>query len=117
MFNYKEWQNLKQIADKNNPFSALYEYEDGSRFYIEPMFYSYLTHTFVIYENEREKILNEMKKIVQKNKLVIFTGMDEEIDSEPLTKNDKAIILTIYDVLDRLQIFIDNKSRGTDYGD
>lgn len=117
MFNYKEWEKLKQIKDKANPFSALYEYEDGSRFYIEPMFYSYLTHTFIIYENEKQRILDEMENIVKKNRLVIFTGMDEEVDEEPLTKNEDAIFLTIYDVLDRLHIFIDNKSRGSDYGD
>lgn len=117
MFNYNEWNHLKQLEDKNNPFSALYEYDDGSKFYIEPMFYSYLTHTFIIYESERKRILDEMESIVRKNQLVIFTGMDEEIDEEPLTKNKDAIILTIYDVLDRLHIFIDNKSRGTDYGD
>ncbi len=115
--NYIEWNNLKCLKDEANPFSKLFEYEDGSRFYIEPMFYSYLMQTFIHYENRIKDILEEMEKIVRKNRLVIFTGMDEEIDEEPLTKNEDAIILTIYDVLNRLNIFIDNKSRGSDYGD
>lgn len=114
---YKEWEHLKEIKDNNNPFSKVFEYEDGSKFYIEPMFYSYLMQAFVHYENRIEDILKEIEIIVKKNKLVIFTGMDEEIDEEPLTKNEEAIVLTIYDVLNRLQIFIDNKSRGSDYGD
>lgn len=114
---YKEWENLKKIKDIKNPFSDLYEYDDGSLFYIEPMFYSYLTQTFVHYSDRKDDILKEMELIVRKNKLVIFTGMDEEIDENPLTKNDDAIVLTIYDVLNRLNIFIDNKSRGSDYGD
>lgn len=114
---YKEWENLKQIEDESNPFSTLYEYADGSRFYIEPMYYTYLTSAFIHYEDRKEDILDEMEKIVKKNKLVIFSGMDEEEDEEPITKNESAIALTIYDVLNRLNIFIDNKSRGSDYGD
>ncbi len=114
---YNEWKNLKEIKDELNPFSTLYSYDDGSKFYIEPMYYSYLEQAFIHYADKKESILQEMEKIVRKNKLVIFTGMDEEVDNEPLTKNEDAIVLTIYDVLNRLQIYIDNKSRGSDYGD
>lgn len=117
MKKYDEWKNLKVVEDKINPFSVLYEYEDQSRFYIEPIFYSYLSASFLQFPDKKEIILEEMERIVKKNKLVIFTGMDEEYESEPLTKNKDAIILTIYDVLDKLQIYVDNKSRGSDYGD
>lgn len=117
MKEYREWNDLKIINDKNNPFCTLYEYDDGSRFYIEPMYYSYLQGVFIHYPNRKDDILKEMEIIVKKNKLVIFSGMDEEIDEDPVTKTENAIVLTIYDVLDRLQIFIDNKSRGSDYGD
>ena len=34
MEKYLEFQNLKLIEDKKNSFCRLYEYEDGSRFYI-----------------------------------------------------------------------------------
>lgn len=117
MAKYKEWNDLKEAYEQSNPFSALYSYDDGSKFYIEPMFYAYLTQTFEIYESKKQDILDEMEKIVKKNKLVIFSGMDEEVDEEPLTKNKNAIVYTIYDVLDRLNIIVDNKSRGSDYGD
>ena len=117
MEKYSEWKNLKRIIDNKNPFSALFEYEDGSRFYIEPIYYSYLSSTYIQYPNRKDDILNEMERIVRKNRCVIFTGMDEEYEDEPLTKCDEAIILTIYDVLNGLQIYIDNKSRGSDYGD
>ena len=32
----QEFAHLRIIEDKNNPFCTLYEYDDGSRFYIEP---------------------------------------------------------------------------------
>ena len=32
--NYEEFSHLKEIEDKQNPFCKLYEYDDGSRFYI-----------------------------------------------------------------------------------
>lgn len=117
MHKYEEWKNLKIVKDEVNPFSMLFEYEDGSRFYIEPIFYSYLESSFIQYPDKKQVILDEMERIVKKNKLVIFTGMDEEYEDEPLTKNKDAIYLTIYDILNKLQIYVEDKSRGSDYGD
>ena len=117
MRKHDEWKDLTIIEDLENRFSTLYEYEDGSRFYIEPIFYSYLSSSFIQYPDKKQVILNEMERVVRKNKLVIFTGMDEEYEDEPLTKNDAAIVLTIYDILNTLHIYVDNKSRGSDYGD
>lgn len=117
MQKYNEWKDLKIIKDEKNPFSSLFEYEDGSRFYIEPIFYSYLESAFIQYPDKKQVILDEMERIVRKNKLVIFTGMDEEYEDEPLTKNKDAIFLTIYDILNKLQIYVEDKSRGSDYGD
>lgn len=42
MKNYQEWAHLTQGEDAKNPFSALYFYEDGSCFYVEPIFYTQL---------------------------------------------------------------------------
>lgn len=117
MRKHEEWKNLKVIEDLANRFSTLYEYEDGSRFYIEPIFYSYLSSCFIQYPDKKQVILDEMERVVRKNRLVIFTGMDEEYEDEPITKNDAAIVLTIYDILNTLHIYVDNKSRGSDYGD
>ncbi len=117
MNKYQEWNHLKELKDNKNPFSTLYEYPDGERFYIEPIYYSYLSEVFNHYPDKKDIILREMERIVKRNKVVIFTGMDEEEDEEPLTKNDSAIYRTIYDVLDKLGIYIENKSRGSDYGD
>ena len=43
--------------------------------------------------------------------------MDEEYEEDPVTVADGFIILTLFDVLDRMGIYLENKSRGSDYGD
>ena len=43
--------------------------------------------------------------------------MDEEFEDEPATKAEDYIILTLFDITDKLGIYIENKSRGSDYGD
>lgn len=113
MRNYSEWSHLEQLNDSKNPFSALYKYEDGSMFYIEPVFYTQLEEFGKHHENSVKLILDEMEKLVKKNRVVVFTG---EFES-PLTKVDDAIYLEIFDITDKLQIFVEDKSRGSDYGD
>ena len=49
---------------------------------------------------------------------MIFSGLDEEYEDEPATKGaEDYIILTLFDILDMLGIYVENKSRGSDYGD
>ena len=40
MRKHEEFKDLKIIEDKHNPFCTLYELDDGSRFYLEPAFYT-----------------------------------------------------------------------------
>lgn len=110
---YEEFNDLKIIEDKNNPFANLYELEDGSRFYVEPVFHTQLMGFKEQWADKFPSIIEEMKKIVRKNKKVIFTGNFEF----PQTIAEGYIILEITDVTDRLQIFAEDKSRGSDYGD
>ena len=114
---YPEFEKLTIIEDKSNPFCVLFEYDTGDRFYIEPLFYMYLQNFKVQYPKEVDRVLLEMENIVLKNHRVIFTGMDEEFEEDPVTKADGYIILTLFDITDKLGIYIENKSRGSDYGD
>lgn len=118
MKNYPEFNNAKIIEDKDNPFCTLYEYEDGSRFYIEPIFYAYLQNLKIQHGDRYQDVLNEMEKTVKRNRKVIFTGMDEESDDEPVTKTDENYVLrTLFDITNYLCIYVEDKSRGSDYGD
>lgn len=116
MRNYPEWEDKKEIEDTRNRYCALYENEDGSKFYIEPAFYVTLEPFRVHYPNQFSDIIKEMDAVVRRNKLVVFTADDEE----PLTyipEDIKAIYLTITDITDKLKLFLEDKSRGSDYGD
>ena len=113
MKNYQEWAHLTQGEDAKNPFSALYFYEDGSCFYVEPIFYAQLEEFQRHYPESLSLILEEMKRIVKANHKVVFTGDYEA----PLSHVEDAVYLEIFDITDRLQLFVEDKSRGSDYGD
>lgn len=111
--NYPEFNKYKEEFDNKNPYSKKYILDDGSMFYIEPAFYTQLIG-FKTYRPESfEKILNEIERLVRKNKKVVFVGNFEF----PQTEVDQFIFLEITDVTDPLKIFVEDKSRGSDYGD
>ena len=109
-----EFEQYKKIKDPNNPFCSLYELEDGSRFYIEPVFYTQLKGFKERHDEETyQKIIEKMIEVVKKNKKVVFVGNFEY----PQTDVEDYIFLEITDITDPLQIFVEDKSRGSDYGD
>ena len=113
MRDYEEFKHLKRLEDKNNPFCALYEYESGESFYLEPVFYTQLMGFKDHYPEQYHLIIEKMEELVKKNKKIVFTGNFEN----PLTDVDNYIYLEITDVTDLLQIYAEDKSRGSDYGD
>ena len=113
MKDYEEWKHLKKETDSNNPFCVLYFYESGESFYIEPVFYTQLMGFKDHFADKYPLIIKKMEELVKKNKKIVFTGNYEH----PLTEIDNYIFLEITDVTDPLQIFAEDKSRGSDYGD
>lgn len=114
MKNYVEWNKYKFEIEKQNPFSSKYTTSDGDVFYIEPIFYTMFSSFKDHHPNEVERILKEMERVVKVNHKVVFTGNFEH----PLTIGvDDFIILEIFDITDPLNIFVEDKSRGSDYGD
>lgn len=110
---YEEFKHLKTIEDKNNPFSTLFELEGGERFYIEPAFYTMLRGFLDRLPNDYPRIIEAIFETVKKNKHVVFTANYEF----PQTEVDDYIYLEVTDITDPLKIFVEDKSRGSDYGD
>lgn len=110
---YKEWIHLKIIEDNENPFSTLFQYPSGERFYIEPIFYSKFTTMLDHHPKSKGVILKEMERQVKLNKKIVFTGAYDM----PCTHKENYIYLELEDLTNKLLIFVEDKSRGSDYGD
>ena len=113
MKDYPEFASFIKKEDTNNPFCALYFLDSGESFYIEPVFYTQLMGFKDHFIDKYPLIIEKMLELVKKNKKIVFTGNFEN----PLTEIDNYIYLEVTDVTDALQIFAEDKSRGSDYGD
>ena len=110
---YEEWQHLTQIEDKQNPAVNLYKYEDGSMFYVEPPFYTQLRNLKAMYPESFQKIIIEMEKEVKRLKKVVFV-YDFKY---PFVDKDDFVYIDIHDLLDKTKGMVEDKSRGSNYGD
>lgn len=109
-----EFKDLKKVIDKDNPFSFCYELDDGSIFYVEPQFLTQLENLKEMYSfTDYSRVVKKMIELAKKNKKVIFTYDYQQ----PLTKKNDFIHLELTDITDLLSIYIEDKSRGSDYGD
>lgn len=114
MKDYEEWKKYNRELDASNPFSSKYITNDGDSFYIEPVFYTMLSSFKEHHPNKIDEILKEMDRVVKVNHKVVFTGNYDH----PLTINiDDYVVLEIFDITNKLGIFVEDKSRGSDYGD
>ena len=114
MNTYEEFQQFKLIEDKHNPFCQCFELENGERFYIEPVFYTHLKgFKERIDADSYQKIIDRMLEVARKNKKVVFVGCFDY----PQTDVEGYIYLEVTDITDPLQIYVEDKSRGSDYGD
>lgn len=109
--NYEEFNNLKEITDNN--FVKKFELENGNSFYIEPAFYTQLMGLKERYPENLEKVINAMLDIAKKNKCVAFVYDFEN----PFLDYKDAVLREFVDVTDSCKVFIEDKSRGSDYGD
>jgi hypothetical protein len=116
-FNYEEFKQYEQIEDKNYPFVATYKLDDGSVFYVEPVFHLKMEGVKQFRGERYLDLLKEMERLVRKNKIVVFCGEDDEESYGEIISVEGAIYLTIEDVCNPIHIYMENKSRGSDYGD
>jgi len=86
---------------------------DDAIFIIEPNYYTQLLGMKEHHADRFNEIINKMIEVVKTNKKVIFTA-DFEF---PACHLDNFIYREITDITDPLLIFVEDKSRGSDYGD
>ena len=105
---------LLDVKELNDAHLLLgYEFEDGSKFYCEHSFITQLTNLLNLRKEQKDIILNKMIELVRKNGKTQFVH-DYEF---PMVVLDGFIMLEIEDILNPLHIFMEDKSRGSDYGD
>ena len=110
---YPEFEQYQQVIDPHNPFCPKFLIDAEHDFYLEPVFYTMLNGFKDHHADKYQCIVDKMIEIVKKNKHVVFVGNFEY----PQTEVEGYIYLEITDVTDRLQIYVEDKSRGSDYGD
>ncbi|HIU71046.1 MAG TPA: hypothetical protein IAC60_05685 [Candidatus Enterosoma merdigallinarum] len=113
MKHYEEWKDREVLIDLRNRFATCYRNPDGSIFYVEPQFYTYLQGYKMLRPEGYQAILDKMDEIVRKNRKVVFIGQEDN----PLVETEHAIYLTAIDVADQARVLVEDKSRGSDYGD
>lgn len=109
--NYAEFEDLTEICESK--FVKCFSYKTGEKFYIEPAFYTQLMYLQQIRPNDFRKVLDQMEKVVLKNKVVSFVYDYEN----PFYPVEGSIYLEITDITDPIHVFFEDKSRGSDYGD
>lgn len=111
--NYEEFEDLKPIEDRYTKFMKGFSFESGEQFYIEPTFYTQLMIFKEIQPENFEKVLAQLRKTVLERKKVIFVNDFEN----PFIEIEGFKLLEFTDVTNPIQVYFEDKSRGSDYGD
>lgn len=110
---YPEFNQYESFVDSENPFANAYRTKEGHIFFVEPGFYEGLLG----YKEKRperfQELLAAIDDIVKKNERVVFTWNFES----PFVQKEGYIYREIIDIADSLKIYVEDKSRGSDYGD
>lgn len=110
---YTEFNEYEPVVDPLNKLVHCYKDGQGNIFYVEPGFYDGLMGFKEKRQEDFSRIMKEIDKTVKKNHKVIFTADFEN----PWITREGFIYREIFDITDPLLIFVEDKSRGSDYGD
>ena len=110
---YPEFEQYTQVEDSENSLVNKYVTKEGHIFYVEPGFYYGMLGYKDKKEEEYPRILEAIYKVIEENEKVVFTGNYET----PFLDKEGYIYREISDISDPLCIFVEDKSRGSDYGD
>ncbi len=111
--NYEEFKNYTIRIEKEYPFSPHVIIDENSDFYFEPTVYTQLQGFKERHPDKYHLIIEAMIERVKRNHHVVFVGDFESY----FTDVPGYICLEVTDITNPLQIFVEDKSRGSDYGD
>lgn len=111
--NYPEWADRQLMIDLRNKIAKCYKNKDGSIFYVEPGFYKAFEALKNIYQDRIDDVLRKMDELTSSNKKVVYVSDPDD----PLVIVEKAKYITIFDLTDSIGLLLEDKSRGSDYGD
>lgn len=111
--NYGEFDKYESLQDAENHLVHFYQDKEGNQFYVEPGFYSGLMGFKEKRAERFDEIMNAIDATIKKEHKVIFTADFEN----PWITRPGFIYREILDITDPLKIFVEDKSRGSDYGD
>lgn len=107
------FSKYKVETDPKHPFLVHVIVNNECDFYYEPMVYTQLEGFKERHKDKFDSIINEIIERVKRNKHVYFVS-DFEAYFEEI---EGYIVLEIVDITNSLKIFVEDKSRGSDYGD
>ena len=110
---YPEFEKYTPYVDKENPLCNAYTTKEGHIFFVEPWFYVGLTGFKEKRAERFDELMNALDEVVNKYEKVIFCGNFET----PFVNKEGYIYREIHDLSDPLNIYVEDKSRGSDYGD
>ena len=110
---YPEFGQYKSYVDPTNGLVNAYKSKEGHLFYVEPGFYYALQGLKEKRRDDFSRIMQAIDNVVKNNPKVVFTGNFET----PFIDKDGFLYREISDITDPLKIFVEDKSRGSDYGD
>ena len=110
---YKAFSKYQPIADAKNHLVHAYQDEEGNTFYVEPGFYEGLMGFAEKRAEDYGRIMAEIDRLIKFHHKIIFTADFEN----PWVEREGYVYKEIFDITDPLRIFVEDKSRGSDYGD
>lgn len=110
---YPEFDQYESFVDPANPFCNAYKTKEGHIFYVEPGFYEGMLGFKEKRRERYQELVEAIYQTIQKEEKVIFTWDFES----PFIEKDGFIYREIHDISDPLNIYVEDKNRGSDYGD
>jgi len=110
---YSEFVQYEELCDPDYPVCHMYKTKRGHFFYVEPGFYEGL----IGYKEKRseryQELLASIYSVIERTPRLVLVGDFEH----PIIEKEGFVYREIGDFADALCIFVEDKSRGSDYGD